>query len=82
MGNSRLTGMVSLSLIGVLIVTACNSSVDTTVNVSRLMSDHYEAKLDLIDRASDGRLLYIRSEDYALERVDPSDYPDKVILEI
>ena len=38
-------------------------------------------KQDLIDGTADGRLLYIRSEDYVLERIGPSEYPDTVILE-
>ena len=84
MNNSRVAGLVSLSLVAVLIITALafNLAVDSLpVSAAQLLSDRDAAKQDLIDGTADGRLLYIRSEDYVLDRIGPSEYPDTVILE-
>ena len=83
MNNSGVAGLVSLSLVAVIIITALafNLAVDTPVSAAQLLSDRDAAKQDLIDGTAEGRLLYIRSEDYVLDRIGPSEYPDTVILE-
>ena len=84
MNNTRAAGLVSLSLVAVIIITALafDLAVDNSpVSAAKLLSAQDADKQDLIDGNADGRLLYIRSEDYVLDRIGSSEYPDTVLLE-
>ena len=83
MTTLRITGLAALSLLVGLIIVAVvfNVSGNQPVSAAQLLAEGEAAKQDLIDGTSEGRLLYIKSEDYYLDRIGFSELPDTVILE-
>ena len=83
MTTLRITGLAALSLLVGLIIVAVvfNVSGNQPVSAAQLLAAGEAAKQELIDGTSEGKLLYIKSEDYYLDRIGFSEVPDNVILE-
>ena len=74
MTTSRVTGLV-------IVVVAFNGSGNQPASAAQLLSEGEAAKRVFINGTLEGGLLYIKSEDYTLDRIGFSEVPDTVILE-